>query len=290
MITIKHIVTRANSAGRIFYMTQFDFKGKHVFVSGGTSGINLTIAESFAEQGAKLTVISRSQDKVKHAVAKIKNFNVQAIGFAVDVRDYHDIENALAEAHKQFGNIDVLINGAAGNFPAHATGMSSNGFKSVMDIDVLGSFNVARASYEYLTKPGASVINISAPQSLLAMKTQIHVCAAKAGVDMLTRVLALEWGGDGIRVNSIIPGPIANTEGMTRLASTPELVKKVIDTVPMKRMGSRTDIANAALLLSSPLAGFINGAILTVDGGWSLGGASEAMAALSGTIRDQKTN
>lgn len=127
--------------------------------------------------------------------------------------------------------------------------MSANAFKSVMDIDLLGSFHVLQSAFPYLKKPGASVINISAPQAFLAMPMQSHVCAAKAGVDMLTRTLALEWGPVGIRVNSISPGPIADTEGMRRLAPTEEILEKTKRSVPLQRLGLASEIGNAAMFL-----------------------------------------
>jgi NAD(P)-dependent dehydrogenase (short-subunit alcohol dehydrogenase family) len=144
-------------------------------------------------------------------------------------------------------------------------------------------------AYPYLTKPGASVINISAPQALLAMELQVHVCAAKAGVDMVTRVLAMEWGPSGIRVNSLVPGPIAGTEGMARLAPTAELQHTVTESVPLHRQGTPQDVAHAALFLASPLAAYVSGAVLPVDGGWSLGGVGVAMAGLADFFRDQNT-
>jgi NAD(P)-dependent dehydrogenase (short-subunit alcohol dehydrogenase family) len=182
----------------------------------------------------------------------------------------------------------VLISGAAGNFPAPALGMSPNGFKSVVDIDLLGTFHVMQAAYSHLTKPGASIVNISAPQAFIPMEAQVHVCAAKAGVDMVTRVLAMEWGPDGIRVNSIVPGPIAGTEGMKRLAPTPQMKEAVTRSVPLKRYGTPEDIANMALFLSSPLASYVSGTVIPVDGGWSQGGVSAIAAALSELITQGK--
>lgn len=252
----------------------FSFAGRHVFVAGGTSGINLGIARAFAGAGARVCVLSRSQDKVDAAVAGLEALGAEAAGFAADVRDYAATEAAIAGAHARFGDIDVLVSGAAGNFPAPALGMSANAFKSVVDIDLLGTFHVLRTAFAFLRKPGASVINISAPQAFQPMELQMHVCAAKAGVDMITRVGALEWGPAGVRVNSIVPGPIAGTEGMKRLAPTPELARIVSDSVPLRRFGEPGEIADACLWLASPMAAYVTGAVIPVDGGWSLGGTA----------------
>ena len=265
-----------------------DFTDQHVFVAGGTSGINLGIAEGFARSGARLSVLSRSQDKVDAAVNKLSALGQTAAGSSADVRDYAAVEQALASAHKDQGNIDVLVSGAAGNFPAAVLDMSSNAFRAVVDIDLIGTFHVLKLGYPYLTKPGAAVINISAPQAYVPSQLQAHVCAAKAGVDMLTRVLALEWGEQGIRVNSIVPGPIEHTEGMARLAPTKAILHAVRDSVPLKRLGSIDDIARAAMALASPLGEFINGAVIPVDGGWSLGGFGDMMQKLTAVYEKSK--
>jgi NAD(P)-dependent dehydrogenase (short-subunit alcohol dehydrogenase family) len=252
----------------------FDFTGKTVFVAGGTSGINLAIAEAFARAGANLTVISRSLQRVEQAVAHLRTFNPNAMGFSADVRNAAAVAEALKSTHERFGLIDVVVSGAAGNFLASATDMSSNAFKAVVDIDLLGTFNVLRAAHAFLRKPGGLVVNISAPQALHPRALQSHVCAAKAGVDMLTRVLAIEWGGDGIRVNSVMPGPIDDTEGMARLAPTAEARAAVVRGIPLGRMGSKRDVANLVLFLASPQAAFVSGAVIPVDGGWSANGAA----------------
>ena len=255
-----------------------DYTGKTVFVAGGTSGINLAIAEGFAKAGARVFVISRKDDNVRAAVEKLAAIASQAAGTTADVRDLAAVKEAFAACADKFGEIDVLISGAAGNFPIYANALSSNGFKAVMDIDLLGTFHVMRAAFAHLKKPGAVAINISAPQAVLAMEAQIHVCAAKAGVDMVTRVLALEWGGHGVRVLSVMPGPIEGTEGMKRLAPTLQMQKMAAETVPLKRMGTGADIADACLALASDYCRYISGAVIPVDGGWHLGGASQAMA------------
>jgi NAD(P)-dependent dehydrogenase (short-subunit alcohol dehydrogenase family) len=259
---------------------QIDYRGRTVFVAGGTSGINLGIARAFARCGAKLAVLSRTQAKVDAAVAELKGEGSDAIGFAADVRDAAAVRAALEQTHLTHGDIDVLVSGAAGNFPALAKDLSPNGFKAVVEIDLIGSFNVLRSAFDFLAKPGACLINISAPQASSPMPAQIHVCAAKAGVDMLTRVLAIEWGPYGIRVNSLVPGPIDATEGMRRLAPSERARRAVAASVPLKRFGSVDDVAGAALLLASPLAGYITGTVLAVDGGWSLGGDAVSAAAI----------
>ncbi len=250
-----------------------DFAGKTVVVVGGTSGINRGIAECFAQQGARVAVASRTAEKVDNTVAALQALGAEAMGFVADVRKPELLAEGFARVAAAFGEIDVLISGAAGNFPAMAKDMSAHGFSSVVEIDLMGTFHVVQAAYQYLRKPGASVVNISAPQASIPMLAQSHVCAAKAGVDMITRCLALEWGPEGIRVNGIIPGPIEGTEGMKRLAPTPELMDLAKDSVPLKRLGKPQDIGNACLFLASPLASYINGAIIPVDGGWVQGGA-----------------
>ena len=125
------------------------------------------------------------------------------------------------------------------------------------------------------------MINISAPQAFNPTKLQAHVCAAKAGVDMLTRVLAMEWGPEGVRVNSIVPGPIGDTEGIRRLAPTPEALQRMTQSVPLQRMGRVEEIADMALFLASPHAAFVTGAIMVVDGGSSLAGGRDYSGSLS---------
>jgi NAD(P)-dependent dehydrogenase (short-subunit alcohol dehydrogenase family) len=261
-------------------MQAFDFTGRTAFVAGGTSGINLGIAEALAAAGAKVAVLSRSQGRIDEALRRLHAFGSDAMGLSADVRNIDAVSAALKSAHDAWGEIDILVSGAAGNFPSTALGMSANGFKAVIDIDLLGTFNVLRTAHAYLRKPGAVVVNISAPQAVLPTPLQSHVCAAKAGVDMLTRVLAIEWGGDGIRVNSVMPGPIEGTEGMARLAPTPEAVQTVVRGVPLGRLGTKQDVANLVLFLASPWATYISGAVIPVDGGWSTNGAGGLASAL----------
>lgn len=262
-----------------------DFSGKHVFVAGGSSGINLAIGEAFARQGAKVVLVSRTAERVEAAAAGLRAQGAEALGLSADVRDADAIRAALAQAHETFGPIDVLISGAAGNFLAPAAGMSANGFRTVIDIDLNGTFHVLRGAHEFLRKPGAAVLNISAPQAFNPTPYQAHVCAAKAGIDMLTRVLAMEWGPEGIRINSLVPGPIGDTEGIRRLAPSADTLKVMEQTVPMRRLGRTDEIANMATVLCSSLASFVTGAVLTVDGGSSLLGGRDYTDAYAASQR-----
>lgn len=254
--------------------------GKTVFIAGGTSGINLGIAEAFVRAGARVAVLSRSQDKVDAAVERLLSLGGDALGFAADVRSAEAVGAALASTAQRWGPIDVLVSGAAGNFLSPAAELSPNGFKTVVDIDLLGTFHVMRMAWPHLRRPGAAVLNITAAQSWLPTPLQVHVCAAKAGIDQITRTLAMEWGGEGVRVNAIAPGPIEGTEGMHRLAATPAAHQAWTDSVPLRRFGTLQDIGRAALWLCSDEASYITGVVLPVDGGVALGGSSAIVRAM----------
>ncbi|MFF8172649.1 SDR family oxidoreductase [Streptomyces chartreusis] len=249
---------------------RFDFSGKKAVVFGGTTGINLAIAEAFATRGAAVAVASRKQANVDAAVEQLRGYGGPVLGFVADVRDMDSVAAVFEAVGSEWGTVDVLVSGAAGNFLAEANDLSSNGFKVVVDIDLNGSFHVMRAGFEHLS-PGASVINITAPQAWIPVRYQAHVCAAKAGVDQLTRVLALEWGGKGIRVNAIAPGPISGTEGMARL-SPADPDGDAVTSVPLGRFGTKEEIADLAMFLSSSAAAYISGAVIPCDGGGSYEG------------------
>ena len=248
------------------------FAGLTVFVAGGSTGINLGIAQRFAAMGARLALVSRDEARVNAAAETITVAGGDAIGMVADVRDYAAIECAFATAAERLGPIDVVISDAAGNFLAPALGLSSNAFRTVIEIDLIGTFNVLRASFDHLRKPGASLISITAGQAKRPLMFQAHASAAKAGINNLTKTLAMEWGPAGIRVNAISPGPIGNTEGMARLA--PSAAAALKGRIPLRDYGTKRDIADAALFLASDQARYITGAILDVDGGSVLGDAS----------------
>ena len=242
--------------------------GRTAFLAGATSGINLAIAQRFVELGAQVYVISRKPEKVEAAVALL---GPRAAGRAADVREFEAVETAMQECVARCGAIDIVVSGAAGNFLARAAELSPKGFRTVIDIDLIGSFHVLKAAYPHLRRPGGVAINISALQSFQPAQAQVHACAAKAGIDQMMRCLALEWGPEGIRVNSIAPGPIAGTEGMSRLTPTPEAEQRLTSTIPLGRYGDKADIADLAVFLASDAARNISGALIVSDGGQTVG-------------------
>lgn len=246
--------------------------GKTAFIAGGTSGINLGIAKRYAQLGAKVAVAGRNPEKAAAAAAEI---GPEALGLSCDVRDYDAVRAALEETRGKLGELDIVVSGAAGNFVAPALGMSANGFRTVVDIDLNGTFNVFRASYDLLRRPGASLIAITAGQAVNATMFQAHVCAAKAGINHLIRVLAMEWGPTGVRVNGISPGPIAGTEGMARLSPTEDSARALAARIPLRRYGEISEVAESAVFLVSDSARYVTGTVLDCDGGSQLGDARD---------------
>jgi len=251
-------------------------KGRVAFVTGGGTGITGGVARALAEAGANVALVSRSLEHLEPAAKTINEeravragmpaLHGDAFAVAADVRKPEEVEKAIASTIKRFGKIDIVVNGAAGNFLCKPEDLSPNGFGTVVDIDLKGTFNVCRAAFEQLKQHRGQILNISATLHYLGTPMQLHVSAAKAGVDALTRNLAVEWGRHGIRVNAIAPGPIGDTEGMKRLVPEP-IKEKLKQRIPLGRFGLISDIENAAVFLCSDAANYINGAVLVVDGG-----------------------
>jgi len=239
--------------------------GKSAFISGGTSGVGLGIAEGLAAHGARVVIFGRDEKKAERAAKMMRDTGGKASHQAGDVRNPENVEAALSAAVEAHGPLDIVVACAAGNFLASASDLSPNGFKSVVDIDLLGTFNTFRLAFPKLRTPGASLIAILAGQATHPVPMQAHACAAKAGVAMLIKCLALEWGPHGIRVNGLTPGPVDATEGMRRLL--PENAREAfLSKLPMRRMATIEEIAQAALYLCSDAATYVSGTALEVDG------------------------
>jgi peroxisomal 2,4-dienoyl-CoA reductase len=211
--------------------------------------------------------MGRCADVLEATAKEMSAQGYKVTTIAGDVRKPEDCDAAVAKAVSAFGGLDILLNGAAGNFLCPTEKLSSNGFKTVIDIDLMGTFNMSKAAMAALKASAPSVIlNISATLHYQGTLMQAHVMAAKAGVDALARNLACEWGPAGVRVVTIAPGPIGDTEGMRRLAPL-GADKQLVKEIPLGRLGKIEDIANAALFLSSDAASYVTGEVLVVDGG-----------------------
>jgi peroxisomal 2,4-dienoyl-CoA reductase len=258
-------------------MTESAFKsdvlrGKTALVTGGGSGICFGITKKLLAHGARAVIVGRKADRLATAAAELERATGQTcLASAADVRDPAAIGAAVDHAVRELGGLDILVNGAAGNFLAPAAQLSPNGFRTVMDIDACGTFNASRAAFDKAMRDrGGVILNISATLHYAATPMQIHASAAKAAVDAITRTLAAEWASLGIRVNGIAPGPIDDTEGMSRLAPG-ELRDKLTSKIPIRRFGTIDEIANVALFLCSDAASLIHGATIVADGAAWLG-------------------
>ncbi|XP_047334674.1 peroxisomal 2,4-dienoyl-CoA reductase [(3E)-enoyl-CoA-producing]-like [Impatiens glandulifera] len=252
-------------------------KGKVALLTGGGSGIGFEIAKQFGNHGASIAIMGRRQQVLDSAVSVLQSLGIQAVGFVGDVRKMDDANRTVESTFQHFGRLDILVNGAAGNFLVSSEDLSPNGFKTVMDIDTVGTFTMCHEALKYLKKDGLGkkssdgggiILNISATLHYTASWYQIHVSAAKAAVDAITRNLSLEWGTDyDIRVNGIAPGPIADATGVSKLAPD-EIDFQARDLVmPLFKFGEKWDIAMAAIYLASDAGKYVNGTTLVVDGG-----------------------
>jgi NAD(P)-dependent dehydrogenase (short-subunit alcohol dehydrogenase family) len=250
-------------------------KDKVVFVTGGGSGIGLGICLGFARLGARIAITGRTESKLQDAVGAIQRAGAPEVMYQkADVRKFEDCAAAADAVGKRWGKIDVMVNNAAGNFMSLLEDVSPNAFSTVMDIDLRGSFHSAKAALPWLREAakggnGALMISTSATLYYTAMPFQGHAAAAKAGIDSLTKTFAAEWSSDGIRVVSIAPGPIKDTEGGPggRVFGSAGAEKRDIRmTVPLGRFGTVDDIANTAIFLASPGGSFITGTNIVVDG------------------------
>ena len=241
-------------------------KGRSALVTGGGTGICRGIALALASRGCDVAISSRSEAHLEATSVDIQRLGVRSLAVAGDVRKAADVDAVVSRTAETFGRLDILVNGAAGNFLCLAKQLSPNGFATVVDIDLKGTFNVSRAAYPFLAERGGTILNVSATLQLLGTRGQVHASAAKAGVDALTRGLAVEWGPAGIRVNGVAPGPVEGTEGVRRLTSESSR-RSIAGSCPLGRMASIDDIANAVVFLCSDLGAFITGVTLVVDGG-----------------------
>lgn len=262
------------------------FAGKTAFITGGSSGINLAIADAYAAHGANVAICGRNAERLAAAVSTLQARGGVVRGQQADVRNVEQLRAAIERTRDELGTIDILVCGAAGNFLVSAEDISFNGFRTVLDIDLIGSFHTVKLAFEQLRASRGCILFITAAMAHMAHACQLHVGAAKAGIDNMMRNLALEWGPYGIRANSIMPGPIEDTEGLRRL-SAENALGALSESIPLGRMGRVEEVADAALFLASPLARYITGTVLPVDGGQCLAGSAHFNAGARAFLAQQ---
>lgn len=249
--------------------TNDTLKGRTALITGGGSGIGLEIATTYARLGASVMLAGRNEERVQAAAESIRSEGGQAAACKTDVRNYDEVKRAVDATVEQFGALDIMVNNAAGNFVCPTSELSPNGWRTVIDIDLNGTFYCCHAAYPHLKKSthGGSIISIITMLGVTGWPAAAHASAAKGGILSLSRTIAVEWGGDGIRVNTISPGPIGDTEGVRRMYIESGRGDLEAQKTALGRFGRTADIANAAVYLGSDLAAYVTGENLIVDGG-----------------------
>ena len=257
--------------------------GRAALVTGGATGLGLEISHVLAAHGARVAILSRKEENLRAAVEELEAAGADAMYAVADVRRPEEVGAAVGAVLERFGRLDIVVNNAAGNFPVPITGLSTNGFKAVVDIDLVGTFNVSKAAHEaWLGAHGGAIVNISAAIQYRGMAMQAHVTSAKAGVDALSRTCAIEWGRDGVRVNVVSPGGMAGTEGVRRF----ERIGASGGNNLLGRIGTRREVADCVLFLVSDAASYVTGATLVVDGGGWLADGRVALPGAGGEAAD----
>ena len=252
-------------------------KGKSIIITGGGTGLGKSMATRFAELGADLVITSRRQNVIDETAEELRQYGGQVLAVPCDVRDPDQVQHMVDETVKTFGKIDILLNNAAGNFISPTENLSSNAFKTVVDIVLNGTFFCTQAAGKVMRKnKGGVILNIVTTYSWTGSGYVVPSACAKAGVLAMTRSLAVEWAKYGIRTVAIAPGPFPTKGAWSRLAPPGlGIEKKMKERIPLKRVGEHIELANLASYLISDQAAYINGEVVTIDGGEWLKGAGE---------------
>ncbi|WP_045466509.1 SDR family oxidoreductase [Sporocytophaga myxococcoides] len=254
-------------------------KGKVILVTGGGTGLGRSMSKYFLELGAKVIIASRKLEVLEKTAEELRNeTGGEVLPVACDIRNILEVENMVAVSKEKFGTIDILVNNAAGNFISPTERLSSKAFDIVVDIVLKGTYNCTLTLGKYWIKEKikGTVLNIVTTYAWTGSGYVVPSAIAKSGVLTLTRSLAVEWGKYGIRMNAIAPGPFPTEGAWSRLF--PEEVSKKIDMVkriPLGRTGEHQELANLAAFLVSDFSSFINGEVVTIDGGEWIKGAGE---------------
>ena len=252
-------------------------KEKSIIITGGGTGLGKSMATRFAELGADLVITSRRQNVIDETAEELRQYGGQVLAVSCDVRDPDQVQHMVDETVKTFGKIDILLNNAAGNFISPTENLSSNAFKTIVDIVLNGTFHCTQAAGKVMRKnKGGVILNIVTTYSWTGSGYVVPSACAKAGVLAMTRSLAVEWAKYGIRTVAIAPGPFPTKGAWSRLAPPGlGIEKKMKERIPLKRVGEHIELANLASYLISDQAAYINGEVVTIDGGEWLKGAGE---------------
>lgn len=254
------------------YRSDF-LQDRAALVTGGGTGIGRGISLALARHGADVVLASRDRSHLDPTAGDIRDLGRRAVVSEMDVRDRESVDHTVARAADELGSLDIVVNNAAGNFLVRAAELSEGGWRAVVDIVLTGTFNVSQAVHPVLRDGGGgSIVNITTTYTDTGAPWMAHSGAAKAGVLNLTRTLATEWGGHGIRVNAVAPGLVEDTEGARRLVESLGLGEAFEAGVPLGRLTRIDDVALTVLFLCSPAAAHVTGTEVVVDGGASLGG------------------
>jgi 2,4-dienoyl-CoA reductase [(3E)-enoyl-CoA-producing], peroxisomal len=254
--------------------------GKVALVTGGGTGIGLGITTALASAGAEVVIASRKPEHLEPAAQRLRQTGARVSSVEANVREPEAVARMVERASQQHGRLDILVNNAAGNFYAPSASLSPNGWRAVVETDLYGTFYCCQAVYPLMkSQGGGRIVSISMTLHYRGWPLMAHATAAKAGVDALTRTLALEWARDGITVNAVAPGPIP-TEGVKKAFTPPDadapdlfgMERYASETIPLGRWGTPDDIGQMVTYLASPAGDWITGAIMVVDGGAWLGG------------------
>ncbi len=254
--------------------------GQVALITGGGTGIGYGIAESLGALGCRVALASRNLERLKESAQRLRTGGVNASAHQLDVRDAERVQAVVAEVKERHGRIDILVNNAAGNFYVPSETMSANAWRSVVEIDLFGTFFCSQAVVPVMKEQGGGrIVSISMTLHYRAWPQMAHAVSAKAGIDALTRTLAVEWAPHGIRVNAVAPGPVP-TEGVRKAFTPPEgsgidphfaveqaMEKYARTSIPLQRWGDPRDIGNAVAFLVSPAGEWMTGTVLVMDGG-----------------------